>query len=103
MHICYEHFDQLTGQWGPNLQCFISRIASHPERLENIYFNSILLLRDLLYFHELDCAVSSGDFGRVELLRGDLTRMFAGAGSKNYANELLHLIQNFTYVWGPFG
>ena len=44
-HICFEHFDQTTQTWGPNLQCFIGRIASHPERLENIYFNAILLLR----------------------------------------------------------
>ena len=44
-HICFEHFNQTTGEWGPNLECFISRIASHPERLENIYFNAILLLR----------------------------------------------------------
>ena len=35
----------LISSQGPNLQCFISRIASHPERLENIYFNAILLLR----------------------------------------------------------
>jgi Endoplasmic Reticulum Oxidoreductin 1 (ERO1) len=29
----------------PNLQCFITRIASHPERLQYIYFNTVLLLR----------------------------------------------------------
>ncbi|THG99361.1 hypothetical protein EW026_g2962 [Hermanssonia centrifuga] len=44
-HICQEDFNQTTGKWGPNLQCFISRIASHPERLEYIYFNTVLLLR----------------------------------------------------------
>lgn len=30
---------------GPNLNCFISRVASHPERLQYIYFDTILLLR----------------------------------------------------------
>lgn len=30
---------------GPNLRCFIDRVASHPERLKYIYFNTILMLR----------------------------------------------------------
>jgi hypothetical protein len=30
---------------GPNLQCFLIRVASHSERLQYIYFNTVLLLR----------------------------------------------------------
>ena len=30
---------------GPNLQCFINRVAAYPERLQYIYFNVVLLLR----------------------------------------------------------
>ncbi|KIJ49627.1 hypothetical protein M422DRAFT_74655 [Sphaerobolus stellatus SS14] len=45
MHICRDSFNQSTGEWGPDLQCFIQRIASHPERLNHIYFNTVLLLR----------------------------------------------------------
>ena len=30
---------------GPNLPCFVARIASHPERLQYIYFNTVLMLR----------------------------------------------------------
>jgi len=44
-HICHDWLDRQTGQWGPNLQCFIDRVASHPERLRYIYFNTVLLLR----------------------------------------------------------
>jgi ERO1-like protein beta len=44
-HICNEDFNQSTHEWGPNLQCFIDRIASYPERLQYIYFNTVLLLR----------------------------------------------------------
>ncbi|CED82463.1 Endoplasmic reticulum membrane-associated oxidoreductin involved in disulfide bond formation [Phaffia rhodozyma] len=44
-HICHEFLDQETGLWHPNLSCFINRIASHPERLQNMYFNMILILR----------------------------------------------------------
>jgi len=47
MHLCRNHLDQKTGEWGPSLQCFIDRVASHPERLQYIYFNSVLLLRAL--------------------------------------------------------
>ena len=35
----------LTNHQGPDLQCYVSRIASHPERLQYIYFNTVLLLR----------------------------------------------------------
>ncbi|KAK8849724.1 hypothetical protein IAR55_005059 [Kwoniella newhampshirensis] len=45
IHICHEYLDQATGEWSPNLECFISRLATHPERLSNVYFNAVLLLR----------------------------------------------------------
>ncbi|KAL8703872.1 MAG: hypothetical protein Q9201_002961 [Fulgogasparrea decipioides] len=44
-HICNEYLNQTTGQWGPNLQCYADRLASHPERVSNLYFNYALLLR----------------------------------------------------------
>ncbi|KAF9482120.1 endoplasmic oxidoreductin [Pholiota conissans] len=46
-HICHEWLNQTSGQWEPNLNCFIDRVASHPERLQYIYFNTILLLRSV--------------------------------------------------------
>ncbi|KAI8071875.1 endoplasmic reticulum Oxidoreductin 1-domain-containing protein [Thamnidium elegans] len=45
IHICDEWFDRETGVWGPNLDCFVNRIGSHPERLQNVYFTYALLLR----------------------------------------------------------
>ncbi|RUO95378.1 endoplasmic reticulum Oxidoreductin 1-domain-containing protein, partial [Jimgerdemannia flammicorona] len=45
IHICDEYFDRSIGKWGPNLDCFISRIGAHPERLQNVYFDYVLLLR----------------------------------------------------------
>lgn len=47
MHVCREYLNQTTGEWSPNLECFISRIARHPERLQNVYFNYVLLVRAL--------------------------------------------------------
>lgn len=63
--------------------------------------NIILLNRDLLIFYELDLAISSGDFGHIEIFLGTLTMMFAGAGCKNYTTEFLHFIQNLNKVWTP--
>lgn len=47
IHICDDYLDQSTGLWSPNLECFITRIAQHPERLQNVYFSYVLLLRAL--------------------------------------------------------
>ncbi|KAF8650430.1 hypothetical protein AX16_005233 [Volvariella volvacea WC 439] len=44
-HICREWLNQSTGEWAPNLQCFISRVAAYPERLQYIYFDAVLLQR----------------------------------------------------------
>lgn len=66
IHICNEYLDQQTGEWGPNLECFISRISQHPERLQNVYFNNVLLLRALAKLGEY--------FDKFELRAGDEIR-----------------------------
>ncbi|KAI1311302.1 hypothetical protein EDD11_003515 [Mortierella claussenii] len=45
IHICDEHFNQTSGVWGPNLECFVSRVGAHPDRLENIFFDYAILVR----------------------------------------------------------
>ena len=44
-HICYDYLNQKTGTWGPNLQCYHDRLATHPERVSNLYFDYAILLR----------------------------------------------------------
>ncbi|KAI9886214.1 MAG: hypothetical protein M1823_002010 [Watsoniomyces obsoletus] len=44
-HLCWDHLNQTTGQWGPNLQCYQQRLHSHPEWISNVYFNYALVLR----------------------------------------------------------
>ena len=46
-HLCYDYLNQTTGQWGPNLTCYISRLHEYPERISNLYFNYALVLRAL--------------------------------------------------------
>ncbi|KAA8909018.1 endoplasmic reticulum Oxidoreductin 1-domain-containing protein [Sphaerosporella brunnea] len=45
VHLCWDYLNQTTGEWGPNLDCFIERFKGHPERIQNIYFNYAILLR----------------------------------------------------------
>ncbi|KAJ7866703.1 hypothetical protein B0H13DRAFT_1636525 [Mycena leptocephala] len=66
---------------------------------DNTFHNLHLLVRDLLLFYFLRTSISSGDFGRVELLLGTLTMMFTGGGCTNYQTELLHFLQNLKKVW----
>jgi len=44
-HICFDYLNQSTGTWGPNLQCYQDRLATHPERISNLYFDYAILLR----------------------------------------------------------
>ncbi|KAI9828909.1 MAG: endoplasmic oxidoreductin-1 [Phylliscum demangeonii] len=44
-HLCWDHLNQTTGQWGPYLKCYEDRLHSHPDRIANLYFNYALVLR----------------------------------------------------------
>ncbi|GAA5824471.1 hypothetical protein JCM11251_000437 [Rhodosporidiobolus azoricus] len=93
VHICDDYLNQETGEWAPNLPCFITRIGQHPERLENMYFTYVLLLRALsrsgpqLVRTLRDTAANEDEVGRlsrmVEVASGcpstfDETSMFNG-------------------------
>ncbi|KAJ7129942.1 hypothetical protein C8R46DRAFT_832459, partial [Mycena filopes] len=66
---------------------------------DETFRNLHLLMRDTLLFYFLRTSISSGDFGRVELLLGTLTMMFTGGRSTNYQTELLYFLQNLRKVW----
>lgn len=44
-HLCYAYLNKTTGEWSPNLECFMSRVGNHPERLSNMYFNYAVVSR----------------------------------------------------------
>jgi ERO1-like protein beta len=44
-HLCWDYLNQTTGEWGPNLSCYIERLHKHPDRISNLYFNYALVLR----------------------------------------------------------
>ena len=71
----------------PNLNCFIHRVASHPERLQYIYFNTILLLRAVArlgpYLSAFDYCSSGNHENDVEthLALGEVINIAKHAGS----------------------
>ncbi|KAF8993206.1 hypothetical protein BDZ89DRAFT_911571, partial [Hymenopellis radicata] len=64
-----------------------------------IHQNILLLTCDLLYMRELIRAIADGDIGRVEDMLPQLAMMYRGAGSANYAMEVLHFVYNLKHVW----
>ncbi|KAF9222578.1 endoplasmic oxidoreductin [Gyrodon lividus] len=80
-HICTEWLNQLTGEWNPNLECFVTRVASHPERLQYIYFNTVLLLRAVArlspYLSEYDyCSMAKSSLGPHDHTHSDFGEEF---------------------------
>ncbi|KAK1782693.1 endoplasmic oxidoreductin-1 [Copromyces sp. CBS 386.78] len=44
-HLCWDFLNQTTGQWQPNLSCYVNRLHNFPDRISNLYFNYALLTR----------------------------------------------------------
>ncbi|AEO53339.1 hypothetical protein MYCTH_2313331 [Thermothelomyces thermophilus ATCC 42464] len=44
-HLCWNFLNQTTGQWQPNLGCYLNRLHKFPDRISNLYFNYALLTR----------------------------------------------------------
>ncbi|KAJ7882739.1 hypothetical protein B0H14DRAFT_3753165 [Mycena olivaceomarginata] len=78
---------------------YASGAVNSPPNSDYTTRNLHLLMRDTLVFYLLRTSISSGDFGRVELLLGTLTMMFSGGGCTNYQTELLYFLQNLKKVW----
>ncbi|EEP76696.1 endoplasmic oxidoreductin 1 [Uncinocarpus reesii 1704] len=62
-HLCWDYFNQTTGEWLPNLQCYKQRLHIHPERISNLYFNFALLSRAVakLQYHLQNFSFCVGD------------------------------------------
>ncbi|KXX80168.1 Endoplasmic reticulum oxidoreductin-1 [Madurella mycetomatis] len=44
-HLCWDFLNRTTGQWEPNVSCYINRLHKFPDRIGNLYFNYALLTR----------------------------------------------------------
>ncbi|KIJ13170.1 hypothetical protein PAXINDRAFT_81752 [Paxillus involutus ATCC 200175] len=79
--------------------CHVPDSSEEASPVNITHRNLQILTRDLLYVIELITTISSGDFGRVEDILGNLAMMFRGAGSNNYCSEILHFLFNIKRVW----
>ncbi|KAF7315463.1 Endoplasmic oxidoreductin-1 [Mycena indigotica] len=120
-HICQEYLNQTTGEWYPNLQCFINRVASHPERLQYIYFNTVLLLRAIArigpYLQAFDYCSTGGHEDDAETLaklgnvisiaqragRFDETVLFRGENANVLKEEFKDHFRNVTRIMDCVG
>ena len=44
-HLCWDYFNQTTGEWVRNVECYKQRLHNYPERISNLYFNYALVTR----------------------------------------------------------
>ncbi|KAI0266792.1 endoplasmic oxidoreductin [Gloeopeniophorella convolvens] len=120
-HICHEHLDKTTGEWGNDLQCYVTRIASHPERLQYIYFNTVLLLRAVARLgpylsaydycasgtHEEDATTYDllGKVIEISTVAGkfDETSLFKGENANTLKEEFKQHFRNVTRIMDCVG
>lgn len=96
IHICHDYLDQSTGEWSPNLSCFVERIAQHPERLQNLYFTHAVLVRSLAKLGERLGFKGRGKIaGLVKPQTKELMRLAPGlpSSSSTTAINLASLLQ----------
>ncbi|KAI0663524.1 endoplasmic oxidoreductin [Cubamyces menziesii] len=120
-HICHDTMNQTTGEWGPDLKCFISRVAAYPERLQYIYFDAVLLLRAVArlgpYLTAYDYCASGTHEDDAETLarltrvvdvaravgRFDETALFRGANANVLKEEFKEHFRNVTRIMDCVG
>lgn len=83
-HICNDYLNQTTGTWGPNLACYTDRLATHPERISNLYFNYALLLRAVtkLRTYLKSYTFCSGDPSQDALTKSKILSLASTASSR---------------------
>jgi ERO1-like protein beta len=88
-HLCWDHLNQSTGRWGPNLKCFEERLYRHPERVSNLYFNFALLLRAVgkLDNYLQDYTFCSGDPSQDRLTKEKVLSLSSKAAAQTAFDE----------------
>lgn len=82
-HLCWEHLNQTTGEWGPNLECYKERLHKHPDRVSNLYFNYALVLRAVTKLGPFlkDYTFCSGDVAQDTMTKNTVQALTSKAGT----------------------
>eukprot|EP01100_Stratorugosa_tubuloviscum_P001068 TRINITY_DN1240_c2_g1_i1.p1 TRINITY_DN1240_c2_g1~~TRINITY_DN1240_c2_g1_i1.p1 ORF type:complete len:454 (-),score=133.63 TRINITY_DN1240_c2_g1_i1:77-1438(-) len=118
-HLCrYYQYDQVTGVWKPQLDLFEWRLGHFPDRIKNIYFTFVFLLRavikisDILVQYDLNTGNPNDDNQAKQLVHQfvDLkalqtcapifneSNMFQGAEKQNLKKEFKKKFQNISEI-----
>jgi len=64
-HLCWDYLNRTTGEWSPNVDCYINRLHKFPDRISNLYFNYALVTRAIAkigpYLQESAYTFCTGD------------------------------------------
>jgi hypothetical protein len=75
------------------------KMAAKKDNKDELLYQSVQMARNLLDYVELDESIKYGDVGRLENLLPWLLFRFIGGQSKNYAIEVLELLQGLHREW----
>lgn len=100
-HLCWDWMNQTTGQWQPNLQCYLHRLHKFPERISNLYFNYALLTRAIAKLgpHLQDYTFCTGDPDQDATTKG---KVLAVTQASSSVSEIFDESLMFKNGEGPF-
>ncbi|KAL1882148.1 endoplasmic oxidoreductin-1 [Diaporthe australafricana] len=100
-HLCWDWMNQTTGQWQPNLQCYLHRLHMFPERISNLYFNYALLTRAIVKLgpHLQDYTFCTGDADQDAATKG---KVLAVTQASSSVPEIFDESLMFKNGEGPF-
>lgn len=82
-HLCWDFLNQTTGEWQPNVPCYMNRLHTHPERISNLYFNYALVTRAIakLGDHLQKYTFCTGDLDQDSTTKSKVLAVTQGAAS----------------------
>ena len=84
-HLCWDFLNQTTGEWTPNLQCYLNRLHTFPDRISNLYFNYALVTRAVAklgpYLQGNDYTFCTGDADQDAATRAKVLAVTQSAAS----------------------
>jgi hypothetical protein len=79
----------------------LQKMAANKSRKDELLYQSTQMARDLLDYVNFDAAIKTGDVGTLQDLLPRLLFRFIGGKNKNYAIEILELLQGLHREWPP--
>ncbi|KUI58374.1 Endoplasmic reticulum oxidoreductin-1 [Cytospora mali] len=100
-HLCWDWMNQTTGQWQPNLGCYLHRLHKFPDRISNLYFNYALLTRAIAKLgpHLQDYTFCTGDPDQDAATK---SKVFAVTQASSSVPEIFDESLMFKNGEGPF-